>query len=143
MPDLGHIGDETAMSLSVHLRDELLRAGAPEVGREKVEAPPDSKSGVAQSIWPLVVSGLASAAMTRMVAVVAKAWLDRAKGRKLTLECGGEKLVLEGGSAKDQSAVVQAWIDKIEAKADSDGGNSNTATDLGRDDDQPGTVTRG
>jgi len=117
--DLGDNSDEMVARLTPALRSELLLLDVDAVVPAPELPPPGAKSGIGHNIWVLIVSGTFSATTLGAVTQVTKAWLDRARGRTVTVEFGSHKLTLEGASARDQSKLASDWIGAVMGAATS------------------------
>jgi hypothetical protein len=114
------IGDESADAARL---DELgrqlagdLRAAGPLSVRPLMPQPPPpgSKSGVAEQIGYLVVSGLLSATTIRAIRDVIVAYLARTRARAVRIKVGDREVTLDGASAADLSAVTRQLTSLVE-----------------------------
>ncbi|MBX6356354.1 MAG: hypothetical protein IRZ05_10940 [Micromonosporaceae bacterium] len=106
------IGDDnTAAGRLDELSRQLaadLRAAAPLAVRPLAMAPPQSvKSGAAEQIGYLVVSGLLSASTIGAIRDVIVAYLARTRARAVRIRRGDREVTLDGASAADLSAVTK------------------------------------
>lgn len=103
---------EETDTLTRELQEELLLLDAAESVARPVgaAAPPGSKGGTVTALGALVVTGVFSrAALTALVTLVGE-WRQRAQARRVELTEGEDSLVVEGVSAKDQKALIEAWL---------------------------------
>jgi hypothetical protein len=111
---------ESLDELTRRLQEELeLLPAAQSVTRPGGDAAPDgAKSGVVTTVGALVVTGAFSrAALKALVSLVAE-WRQRAQARRVELTEGEDSLVVEGISASDQKALVDAWLQRRSDVAD-------------------------
>ncbi|MFK4104787.1 hypothetical protein ACI2L1_32900 [Streptomyces sp. NPDC019531] len=105
---------EETDALTRELQEELLLLDAAEsvVRPEVGSAPPGSKSGTVTALGALLVTGVFSrTALTAFVSLVGE-WRQRAQARRVELTVGEDSLVVEGVSAKDQKALIEAWLQR-------------------------------
>lgn len=96
------------------LQDELLLLdSAASVERpEENTAVAGAKSGAVAVVGTLIVTGVFSGpALNALVALVGE-WRQRAQARKVEIVEGDDSLVVEGLSAGDQKALVEAWLQR-------------------------------
>lgn len=111
---------EETDALTRQLQEELLLLDAAEsvVRPEVGAAPPGSKSGTVTALGALLVMGVFSrAALTALVTLVGE-WRQRAQARRVELTVGEDSLVVEGVSAKDQKALIEAWLQRRSGGSD-------------------------
>jgi hypothetical protein len=78
-------------------------------------APDGSKGDLVTTIGALVITGAFSrAALKALVSLVAE-WRQRAQARRVELTEGDDSLVVEGVSASDQKALIDAWLQRRSA----------------------------
>jgi hypothetical protein len=94
------------------LSNQLARAGRVHVRQEKAAAPPGVKSAGAFVVGWLVVSGVLSRETIRELVRLATAFVQRGAARKVILEQGGDKLILEAAPVDTQKALADAWIER-------------------------------
>ncbi|NEA98652.1 hypothetical protein [Streptomyces sp. SID13726] len=94
------------------LQEELLLLDAADTVHLPVgaTAPPGSRGGTVTTLGALLVTGVFSrAALGALVSLVGE-WRQRAQARRVELTEGEDSLIVEGVSAKDQKALVEAWL---------------------------------
>ncbi|MGH8794283.1 MAG: hypothetical protein ACRDXX_16750 [Stackebrandtia sp.] len=69
--------------------------------------PPGDKSGLAQEIGVLLVSGLFSAAAVKAAADVIVAFVHRGSAASVTVRRGDREIIVDGGSVADVAAEVK------------------------------------
>lgn len=105
-------GDDARLrsAASRRLAAAIAAAAAVDVRPDEVESPAGSKSGTALQIGSLVVSGTLSAGVLATLARIACAFVERGDSRRIELEAGGDRLVIESASVATERAVVADWL---------------------------------
>lgn len=93
--------------------------------RSALDTPTDSgKSGTAQQIGTLIVSGLFSAATIRALRDVLIAYIDRTKARGVQIRTGDTEVTITGASRADLSDIAR----QLGAAQDGDEAETKKAT---------------
>jgi hypothetical protein len=104
-------GDQRYVSeLASGLQEDLLLLDVASVEPLQIDPPPGAKSDAGMAIGAFAVSGALSASLLNAIVKVVVAWLDRSGARAVTLEQGGDRLVLQGVGVRDQRALIANWI---------------------------------
>ncbi|MGH3721831.1 MAG: effector-associated constant component EACC1 [Pseudonocardiaceae bacterium] len=102
-------GDRRATAeAAILLGIELHRAGVT-VQPATTGPPPNSKPGAAVTFETLVVYALLSPTAAAAFTKVVVAFLHRQSTRKIIIEHGGDRIEMDGASAANQRAVLEAW----------------------------------
>jgi Effector Associated Constant Component 1 len=96
------------------LAQDLRSAAALSVRPIEVQPPPLSKSGTAQQIGYLVVSGLLSASTVGAIRDVIVAYLARSRARAVRVKAGDREVTLDGASKDDLAAVSKQLRELIQ-----------------------------
>lgn len=102
-------GDRRATAEAAKLLGaELHRAG---VAAQPAPAgqPPNSKSGAVVTFETLVIYGLLSSTTAAAFTKVIIAFLHRQSARKIIIEHGSDRIEIDGASAANQRAALEAW----------------------------------
>lgn len=100
--------------LGRQLAQDLRAAVALSVRPVEAQLPPLSKSGTAQQIGYLVVSGLLSASTVGAIRDVIVAYLARSRARAVRVKAGDREVTLDGASKDDLAAVTKQLRELIE-----------------------------
>jgi hypothetical protein len=100
--------------LGRQLAQDLRAAGPLSVRPVEVQPPPLSKSGTAQQIGYLVVSGLLSASTVGAIRDVIVAYLARSRARAVRVKAGDREVTLDGASKDDLATVTKQLRELIE-----------------------------
>jgi len=97
------------------LRNELLDLDAVEVTYGVAAAPLDAKTSAGVEMGTLVVTLSNSAVLVSLVSVL-KSWVDRTRGRKITMRFGEHEDAIEisGASRQDLAELMQSWAARYE-----------------------------
>lgn len=106
--------DEDRARLSQRLREELCEVSESEVHEvfRPGEAPSGSK-GVDMA-WGTLAMTMAPGLITALIATL-QSWLTRHERSSVTLESGGEKLVVTGNPSNEEQRLIEAWVDRHKA----------------------------
>ncbi|MCI2423256.1 hypothetical protein MOQ72_38140 [Saccharopolyspora sp. K220] len=111
--DLPEDTPERLENLTQRLLTELREVGAVRVDRVRALGADGTKSGAVLEIGRLVLSGVFSAATAAAFAKIMVARFEQAKARRVSIEKDGEKVDIEGLSAKDQHLLVETIAAKL------------------------------
>jgi len=106
--------DEERIELGRRLRVELLALNEVETADPSAALPAsgnDFRDKAALIDWQTLVVTLAASGgvLTTLISTV-QTWLTRQERTSVTLEIGGDKLVITGASSESQRHLVNAWI---------------------------------
>ena len=101
--------------LSHSLQDELDQLDSIAVRHDAASAPPDSKGPAGVDVGTLVVT-LSNSAVLIALAEVLKSWINRSKGRDITIQFGSEMdtIKITSASRQDIEVLLQSWSGKYE-----------------------------
>jgi len=100
-------GEEQAR-LAQRLRENLLETDVDAVEQVHAGATPEGAKGDAVTLATLAVT-LAPVALTEAMKVLQN-WLSRHERASVTVESGGEKIVVTGSPSKEQQQLIEAFI---------------------------------
>ena len=102
--------DQERIELSRRLRRELLSLTEVE-SVDAVPTPAAPRSKAAAIDWQtLIVTLVASGGVLTTLIGTVQSWLTRQEKASVTLEIGGDKLVITGASSEAQQRLVNDWI---------------------------------
>ena len=105
--------DEERASFSKRLRDELLQLDVDAVVPVRSSTAPPGAKGDAVSLATLAVT-LAPMALTEVMKLL-QAWLYRHEQATVSVESGGEKIVVTGSPSKEQQRLIDAFVSRHRA----------------------------
>jgi hypothetical protein len=107
------LDDDAAERLTYALRRELteLPVDSVEPLREGTTRP-NSKSAEAAVVGSLVVALSLTRPLLTQLVQLARAWLQRSGQRSIEIELAGDRLRLEGHSAREAQEVIERFIDR-------------------------------
>ncbi len=104
----------TAQRLADQLFDELRAARVGRVGRVPGPAQPGGKSGAAQVVGQLAVSGAASGALLTIHRTVV-AFLNRSKARSVTVKIGDTEVVITAATGHEVARAMELAAERAGA----------------------------
>lgn len=104
--------DQERIDLARRLRTELMALSDVE-GIDSPPIPVNPRSKAPGVDWQTLVVTLAASGgvLTTLIGTV-QAWLTRHERTSVTLEVGGDKLVITGASSESQNRLVKDWISR-------------------------------
>lgn len=111
--DLRDADAEAVAQAATELREELLQldiesADAPSIG----QAPPGTRAAEIVALGSLIVSLIQSPGLLSSVVGTVQSWVARQGSRSVKLELDGDVLEVTGISSREQSELIQNWIDR-------------------------------
>jgi len=106
--------DEDRARLSQRLREELREVSESEVREvpRSGEAPRGARG--AEMAWGTLAMTIAPGLITALITTL-QAWLTRHERSSITLESGGEKLVVTGNPSQEEQRLIEVWVSSHKA----------------------------
>src|SRR5262249_22427655 len=101
---------EEMEDLTRRLRDDLLDHNVNSVEQTRTASAPPGAKGDPVTLGTLLVTLAASGGVLTTIINAVQSWLTRQDGHSVTIEVGGDKLVLSGVSSKQQQQLVDNFI---------------------------------
>lgn len=99
--------------LTAALREDLLALDVDQVTPAPGGAAPEGAKAVELAeIGALLITLVKSPALLGQIADLVRGWVGRRRSVEVSLEIGGAKLTMRGGSAEDTRRLVDAWIEQ-------------------------------
>ena len=96
--------------LGRHLRKELLELEVGSVDQVRAENAPNGAKGDAVTLGTLLVTLAASGGVLTTLINTVQSWLTRQERHSVTLEVGGDKLVLTSVSSEQQQQLIDDFV---------------------------------
>ena len=106
--------DEDRARLSQRLREELREVSESDV--REVPRPGEAPRGArgADMAWGTLAMTIAPGLITALITTL-QAWLTRHERSSITLESGGEKLVVTGNPSQEEQRLIEVWVSSHKA----------------------------
>jgi Effector Associated Constant Component 1 len=107
---------EESAEFARQLRETLLDLDVDQVALAQTGEAPAGSKGIPIDWSTLLVTLAASGSALTAVINTVQSWLSRQGQQSVTLEMGGDKLILTGASSQQQQELVDNWIRRHSAR---------------------------
>ncbi len=127
--DNDDVDEEELENLTHQLQQELNELNVEKVDlvrkKEDDTSLSNTKSGEVISWGSLLVTLAASGGILSSVINVIQSWISNHKDHSITLEIKGDKITVNGISKKDETKLIDRWLNRHNSKLDNEEGGMN------------------